>query len=300
MALHVYGDNLSAAWVAAYEELADTKDCDAVNLTVAIAKPGVEILGVRQAVDAEVARLGVAGQTLFNKSVHTVANTIFPISLYREGRPQAFFENAIKGQSGRNGRITSWGPNSGTYIGRLLNYPTHDGGRFNQVARMLANLDADRNYRDSYEISLACEHPDLDPDQLDLFASASTFVPDYDNNHRGGQCLSHISLTLSPGGVLSMTALYRHQTYLTRAYGNFLGLSRLLHFLVRESHKELRVGELLVVASHADIESAARASRTGLLEQCRSHLDDESTNIELQARPFGARWSDLNLPEVSA
>lgn len=302
MSLHVNGENLADAWVNAYEALTQRTHCAAVNMTVTIENPALETLRVRKEIDAAVARLRAAGKPLFNKSVHTVANTIFPISLYREGRRGAFYEAAMIGQSGRTGTITSWGANGGTYIGRLLKYPTFGGESFNQLARMLENLDARLNYQDSYEMSLTCEPPDPDPDAPTLFASASasTFVPKYDNSHRGGQCLSHVSLHRSPTGALSMAALYRHQTYLTRAYGNFLGLSRLLHFLVRESKKDLHVGELMVVASHAEIDGAARSDASELVAACRTHLDDEPVPIEWQARPFGAKWSDLNLPEVSA
>ena len=300
MSLHVDGENLSDAWVAAFAALGGAKGCEAANLTVTIANPTLEILRVRRAIDAQVAELGASGQHQFNKSVHTVANTIFPISLYREDHPQAFFESAIRGQSGRNGSITSWGANGGTYIGRLLSYPTYGGESFNQIARMLKNLDAEQNYQDSYEMSLACEPPDCENPVPGHTTSASTFVPGYDNNHRGGQCLSHVSLNLSRNRVLSMVALYRHQTYVSRAYGNFLGLARLLHFLVRESRKDLTVGELMVVASHAEIDQQARGGRAVLLEKCNSYLADGPTPIEWQSRPLGARWSDLNLPKVPA
>lgn len=299
MSVHIHGGNLSEAWVSAYDALAQRPKGQAVNMTVSVANPGREILAVRQEIDAEVAELRAAGNSVFNKSIHTVANTIFPISLYREGRPEAFYDAAIAGQSRRDGKITSWGAKGGTYIGRLLDYPTYGGQSFNQLARMLDNLNARLNYQDSYEMAFTCEHPDPDPNDPVRSASASTFVPNYDNNHRGGQCLSHISLNRSPGGALSMVALYRHQTFLTRAYGNFLGLARLQHFLVRECQKELRVGELMIVASHAEIDSEARPGAPDLVARCQEFLDDVPAEIEWQARPFGAKWSDLNLPSPS-
>jgi phosphopantetheine--protein transferase-like protein len=273
MSLHINGQNVAEAWLKGYEALAKRRHDEAVNMTVTVDNPGLEILGVRQSIDSEVARLQATGKRDFNKSVHTVANTIFPISLYREGRPEAFYEAAVTGQSGRKGTITSWGHNSGTYIGRLLQYPTYGGERFNQISRMLENLDARLNFQDSYEMSLTCEPPDADPDTPTLFASASTFVPAYDNSHRGGQCLSHISLNRSPQGALSMVALYRHQTYLTRAYGNFLGLSRLLHFLVRESRKDLHVGELMMGPQLAGGDWVIHTSAPEVLHALWSKLD---------------------------
>ena len=228
-----------------------------------------------------------------------MANTIFPIGLYRAGRADAFYEAARLGQSGRDGTITSWGPKSGTYVGRLLRYPTYGRGEFNQLQRIVEYLDDDRTYRDRYEISLACECPDLDEDNPPLVTSASTFVPDYDGATRGGQCLSHLSLNVT-SGRLSMVALYRHQTYVSRAYGNFLGLARLMHFLVRETTKPLVVGELMVVASHAGIESAATSGKSALIAACKEAADTEVAPIEWEARPFGSLWSDLELPRVSS
>jgi thymidylate synthase len=61
----------------------------------------------------------------------------------------------------------------------------------------------------------------------------------------------HIDLTVFEGR-LSMAAVYRHQFLITKAYGNLLGLSRLLAFLAQQSGYE--VGELVVHATMADLE----------------------------------------------
>lgn len=299
MSQHVSGANVAEGWIAAFGALSAAKGCEIVNLTVTIENPGLELLGVRQEIDRQVADLHASGHTEFNKSVHTVANTIFPVSLYRAGRPDAFYDAVRKGQSRRAGAITSWGSKGGTYAGRLVGYPTYGKGELNQIKRIVEYLDAKTTYRDRYEISLTCEAPDEDQSKPTLFTSASTYVPGYDTATRGGQCLSHISLNVTDDR-LSMTALYRHQTFVARAYGNFLGLARLQHFLVREAKKPLRVGELMVVASHAEIESSVAARRESLLHSCRVHLFDEPVPVEWEARSFGSSWSDLELPELTS
>lgn len=300
MSVHVHGSNIAEAWVNAFDVLTAAKAHEIVNLTVTIDNPGLELLGVRQRIDQSVAELKAAqlkagSRATFNKSIHTVANTIFPVSLYRAGRPNSFYDAVRKGQSGRSGTVTSWGPRAGTYAGRLVRYPTYNKGELNQINRMVEYLDDETTYRDRYELSLTCEQPDEDPVNPELGTSASTFVPGYDNATRGGQCLSHISLNVTDHR-LSMTALYRHQTFVSRAYGNFLGLARLLHFLVQETKSDLRVGELMVVASHAEIESSAAPIRESLLKSSKSYLTDETVPIEWQARMFGSSWSDLELP----
>lgn len=298
MSQHVSGSNISDAWVKALSALAAEKNHEIVNLTVTIENPGLEVLNVRRRLDLAVAELKAAGQLGFDKSVHTVANTIFPVSLYRAGRADAFYTAVQESQKRRAGSITSWGAKSGTYAGRLVMYPTYGRGELNQIKRIIEYLDADKNYRDRYEMSLVCEPPDTHPADGATSASASTFVPGYDTATRGGQCLSHISLNVTEGR-LSMTALYRHQTFVVRAYGNFLGLARLQHFLVQESKKDLQVGELMVVASHAEIEQSAAQQRDSLLRSCQTLLGDEPVPIEWQARPFGSSWADLELPALA-
>ena len=297
MSTHVSGSNISDAWLNAVAALDGSRGMEATNLCVTVDDPSREVTAVRTALDLEVAKLKGEGRSGFNKSVHTVANTIFPISLYRSGKADAFYRSALVGQSGRHGTLTSWGPNSGTYAARLLRYPTHDRGEFNQLRRILEFLNTDITWRDRYEIAFTCEPSD---DELSAAktASASTFVPSYDQATRGGQCLSHISLTVSDD-VLSMTALYRHQTYFSRAYGNFVGLARIMHFLVNECVKDLQVGELMIVASHAEIDTGARSAAKGILESNIPADLSAATEIEWQSRPFGSSWSDLDLPSFS-
>jgi hypothetical protein len=77
------------------------------------------------------------------------------------------------------------------------------------------------------------------------------YTPGLDNSLRGFPCLSHISLTLVQGR-LHMTAIYRNQHFIRRAYGNYVGLARLMRFFTQEV--ECEPGEILCVASHADAE----------------------------------------------
>ena len=118
------------------------------------------------------------------------------------------------------------------------------------------------------------------------------YLPGFDNQVRGGQCLSHVSLTLTENR-LAMTALYRHQVYVARAYGNYLGLARLLAFLAYESGRE--IGELMVVASHADIDTTRSVARS-LYSRAVDASGSDIAEIEVQSRPLGAKWRDLDLP----
>lgn len=299
MSTHITGSNIGQAWLNAFAALTGAPADGLVNLTVTIEQPTVEDRGVRRELETAIAQLrdsGVPGYQ-HSQSMHTVANTLFPISLYRRGAAEAFFRNATTGQVGRGGKTTSWQP-SGTYIGRLVRYPIADGtSTINQLQITLDRLRR-TNHKDHYEMS--AEFPGEDDPGADNSAASHAglpiYLPGFDNRHRGGQCLSHVSLTLL-GNRLSMTALYRYQVYVNRAYGNYLGLARLLAFLAHESGRD--IGELMVVASHADID-ATRAAAGSLLQSATAAAGREVTDVEVESRRLGMSWRDLELPVAVA
>ena len=287
MAVFVRGSDIGSSWLAAYEQLQPTGH--AVNLAVAIEEPLREDTGVRRAIEAElVKRREHTDLSAFRRpqSMNTVANTIFPISLYRpdrKGAAERFFANALRVERQRaKAKNRQWG----TYIGRLVAYPSPNGAATNQLATALEILNRDRNYKDRYELPIVAPQ-----DQAADVTGAALLHGDCATDGfraQGGPCLAHISFT-SVGGRLSMTALYRAHAYELRAYGNFLGLARLLSFLASESGRE--VGDLLVVASHAWADSPQRRQ---LLEAAQAASGDV-TGIETHARPLGVGVADLDL-----
>lgn len=305
MSVHVLAHDLGGAWLSAFEALVAGRG-DLVNLTVTVTTPLIEDVGVRGAVEAELARRRARGAEPTPQSVHTVANTIFPISLYAPGRPNAadrFFTAAVCGQRSRHGTSARWG----TYVGRLVDYPGPK-GRANQLELVVKQLkSAGAAWKDRYELAVTVPDYDgpADPEDLWLDTPRSQqgqaasvrdlrVIADTRSDHhaRGGPCLAHLSLTLFDGR-LNMTALYRRQSYVARAYGNFVGLARLLHFLATEGGHE--VGELMIVASHAEIDGGRRQELLRAAHQRQGRLQP----VEVQARPFGASWRDLELPAMS-
>ena len=74
-------------------------------------------------------------------------------------------------------------------------------------------------------------------------------------------CLSHLSVKYDhPRGLVHLTALYRNHTFLSHAYGNYLGLGRLMAFICAET--DTRPGELVSVSTHADAELSYGKGRT--------------------------------------
>lgn len=292
MAVFVRGSDIGSSWLAAYSELQKTGH--AVNLAVAIEDPLREDVGVRRAIEAELVRCrDYTELSAFKRpqSMDTVANTIFPVGLYRpdrEGAAERFFANALRVERQRSAaKHRSWG----TYIGRLVAYPSPNGELTNQLATSLEVLNRERNYKDRYEIPVATPQEQM----TDVSGGALLHGDCATDGFRaqGGPCLAHMSFT-SVDGRLSMTALYRAHAYEVRAYGNFLGLARLLSFLATESKRE--VGDLLVVASHAWADSPQRGQ---LLDSARA-ASGIVTAIETHARPLGVGVADLALPNTVA
>jgi hypothetical protein len=256
----------------------------------------MEDLGVRQVIEETLVRLNRSGK-MTNQSIHTVANTIFPISLYRpevEGAADRFISNALKAETiRRHSAHRRWG----TYLGRLVAYPSRDGQPTNQLDVILRQLrSGPPHFSDLYEIPISSpgngdELGDWDGESRETSISVGAVLHGdirADALRRGGPCLAHISLTLEEG-ALSMVALYRRHSYIPRAYGNFLGLARLLVFLSVESGHE--VGNLLIVTGHAVDDAPGRKL---LLDAARAN-QGEVAEIEWHARSLGASWIDLEL-----
>ncbi len=170
----------------------------------------------------------------FDKSVETVANTIFPAALYRQyGAPEFFdvFRDKVLKKVRRNDR---W---SGYYFERMFQYPTPTGEPPNQIWNIIERLrDENVSALNKFELSL------FDP------------VRDVDKSPYGGQCLSFMSFKVIPGAekTLTLTVMYRNHFYIEKLLGNLIGLGRLMDFVAKEAR--LKVGALTVVSTHAEID----------------------------------------------
>jgi hypothetical protein len=179
-----------------------------------------------------------------DKSVETVANTIFPAGLYyRHGAPAFFdvFRERVLQKVRRNER---W---SGYYFERMINYPVPAGQPQNQLWDIVERMRSEQvRALNKYELSL------FDP------------LRDVDNSPYGGQCLGFISFKVIPGQerILTLTAMYRNHFYIEKLLGNLIGLGRLIAFVAHEAG--LKVGALTVISTHAEIDLPNRGRRSDL------------------------------------
>jgi len=210
----------------------------AFNLVLAIQKPDVEVAEVTLVIDELAGTLGL-------KSTMENANAIWPSFFARPNRHstevfsdiERFAVPAIK---------TACRNRHDSYVERLIAWRSMESGAVvpqlqNILTRLKSEIANPAPKSSSYELSIYS--PGLDPGYMSF------------------PCLSHLSLKYDHHRhLVHLTALYRNHAYLSHAYGNFLGLGRLMQFVCREIDTSL--GELVSVSTHADAELSGRKSQT--------------------------------------
>ncbi|TMR40254.1 thymidylate synthase [Actinomadura geliboluensis] len=239
--------NLSQAWVQAVRALdALPGQARAVHTVVSISDPTVEDLAVRAMLDDLLERIP-------DYSVTTVANTIFP---YAIAATSSSHRQLVDRYVNCLPRLKQFDGNQyGTYFSRLVHYPAKN-GPIDQLGRILERLPkAGRARYTRYEASIDDPaQPAFDPpaEETSLAAGASIYLPGSDNTPGTFPCMSHCSFQLDASGRLHLLATYRSQDMVRKAYGNYLGLARLLCYMASQSG--LLPGRLTVVAGQAKIE----------------------------------------------
>lgn len=165
--------------------------------------------------------------------ISTVTNTLFPDSLYRKYGSPRFYDVYRTQVYDKLTSSKQWG----RYFARLTRRQDGEGETYNPLQDLIDKLrtqkDSDHQYKSVYE--LAVYDPLLDRRYL-----------------RGGQCLSFLSFKMHPERGLSLTAMYRNQTYITRCLGNLIGLGMLQEFVAKEAG--LAVGPLTCISTHAELD----------------------------------------------
>jgi thymidylate synthase len=234
------------AWVAAADAVVNAGD-EAYDVIIDVANPTA--FDNR---DKEVIKLVDRFLRGYNQApISTVVNTIFPSSLYRRHGYPAIFDEYQKVY----GKLTTskrWG----RYFGRLMRRADPEGPKgavYNPLQKLIEKLQDQNNartpFRAAYELSLY----NLDLDR---------------NRYRDAPCLSHLSFKRRPDLRLSLTAMYRNHSYVTRCLGNLIGLGRLQAFIAEQVG--LKVGSLTCVSTHAEIDTGKdkdnKTNRWGITE----------------------------------
>lgn len=218
--VHISDRNLSVAWAQAYWEANKQGVKEIVPLTVSasgfIDGQPEEIQDLRQALDSSLEKDNQG-------KCDTVANTIFPQSLWnpalrREALYERYLHISCKLKKHASNRF-------GLYFHRMIAFPDpkSDSGILNQLEFIISNhLEDPSRRRSALQLAL--------------------YDPTYDHTRarrRGFPCLAHVAFAPYGEDALSVTGYYPTQLIYEKAYGNYLGLCRLGHFVATALDRRL-------------------------------------------------------------
>lgn len=209
--------NLSYAWAKAFLHIIDNPGKEISPLVVSITSfnNGIpnEDRDIQQSLDKCLADND-------EQKIHTVANTIFPNSLWRRSnyQRQDLFERylkflprakALKHCKQKNRR--------GLYFERLIAFGSDNQPKVNQLEYIINQYQVRPGARKSmFQASIFDPREDHIPEPYIPFP-----------------CLQHVSF-VPRGETLTLNAFYATQQLLNKAYGNYLGLCRLGNFMAHE------------------------------------------------------------------
>lgn len=257
----IQGRTAPAVWLSAVEHVMMRPRAEDFDVFLHITHPTVlstEDRIVHDEVDTFLKSHGAFG-------LHTVAETIFPLSAYLRGGTTEVFEHFPETlRQIQKGRADG---NWGTYAYRILRQMDHKGNLFNPLKDLIEKITKHGKYKASFELSDGIPFED----ELKIYAPATDRKRLY-----GGPCLSHLSIKVHDG-FLRFNATYRSHYYIRRLLGNLIGLGRLQYFIARET--ELEVGGLTINSTLARIDTRLGGSNTAcwtkdeirdLISRCRS------------------------------
>jgi hypothetical protein len=215
----ISGNNISDAWCKAYNMVYKHTHGEISPLLVSFPILGVDTIEsdpIYQIVNEEL-------QKNNQNSIHTTANTIFPVSLWNPKRERLFLyerynKNLIHIRKDPANR-------RGIYFERLISYGSSE-TKVNQLEHIITTW-LDGNHRRSA-------------------LQAQIFDPYHDHvNSRmlGFPCLDQIIFSPMGGesdNGLKVTGVYAMQYIFEKAFGNYLGLARLGKFMAHEMKMVLK------------------------------------------------------------
>ena len=262
MAKFIRSNNISKVWLRALAAL-ENEAGTTTNLIICLIPPFIESTAITAALDTF---LQVNPKAF---SIEKIAGTIFPREFYIPDRLGAAAQEHLYKNHRLARIIESRWSRKGNYFDRMVSWPARDGSEINQLEKKISYYreELGRDKRTCNVFEIATNSPNLISNTLDD-ADIQIYDPEQDCSIMSFPCLSHISVSLSKS-KLHMTAIYRNQYFLQKAYGNYLGLLRLLSFLAREI--DVEVGELVCVATHANDEVGSNGFKRSEVKQL---LDD--------------------------
>lgn len=242
-------DNLAVGWAKALLSVMDKGEIAPLTVVIRGFSHGepMEVVSIRRLLDEA---LGADQKPL---SCHTVANTIFPISLWN---PQADRQLLYDRYRRIAPRVRKYpGNRYGVYFQRLIAFGQTLGSQdgVNQLEHIIETWHRGNHRRSALH--------------------AAIFDPNKDHTHqrmRGFPCLQQVAFAPQGPDGLAVTGFYATQYIYERAYGNYLGLWRLGRFMAQEMEKQLT--QVTCIASLATHGNRTKGSLQGMAKEIRGIL----------------------------
>jgi hypothetical protein len=254
----ICANNLSTSWALAFLHAMARGVNEITPLVVTVADIAVDSIPerqeIREALDQQILALKSKHPKL--QSCHTVANTIFPHSMWNPNgeddaaRLFARFEKAWP-------RIKRCSQNRrGSYFRRLTAFrPVGESKPVNQLEHIVNTYRGGNHRRSALQAAI------FDP------------ALDHKNSQQlGFPCLHQIAFTPIGDAGLAVTGFYATQYLFDRAYGNYLGLCRLGRFMARQM--DLRLVRMTCIASVAQLGTPTKSEVQPLGDQLTTLLDN--------------------------
>jgi thymidylate synthase len=211
----ILGSDLSSAWAKVFCKVYEHTNSEISPLLVTF--PYTDLASIEQSS----IYMNLDEELLLHKSnsINTIANTIFPISLWNSNKNRKIlFERYQKNlrhilKDRRNSK--------GVYFQRLIAFQTNDAEPVNQLEHIITTWNGNNHRRSALQ--------------------AQIFNPYTDHSHArilGFPCLDQIVFNVT-GNTLKITGVYAMQYIFDKALGNYLGLARLGKFMAHEMNLEL-------------------------------------------------------------
>jgi hypothetical protein len=275
--------SIEEAWLSALEAAEQKRDGRLLHAVLSITNP--------EAPRSDVVALNdVLLASRADHSVDTVANTLFPANLYSppdlDYAPE-LEPNQIQLLDGAAEDLyaiyrdmlpdicTFNGNKHGTYFGRLVSWPGKSSDGYNQLERRVEQLRSHRSRRKSAAnaADFALEGV-AEIESVTIEAAGLQIYKTDDERQMAFPCLVHIDLSVVDNR-LNLMAVYRHWHLVHKAYGNLIGLTRLLHFLSQQTG--YAAGELMIHATvaNAELGEFSHKDLRKLIAEVRSELKQD-------------------------
>ncbi|MEQ9468004.1 MAG: hypothetical protein RLN88_11370 [Ekhidna sp.] len=237
--------NLSVAWCKTVNNILSSSGTNEITPLLISLTGFDENEEVRQTLDKSLKKNG-------QNPITTVAETIFPDSLYRYLDEDRF--ELYKEYTKNLPRIMKIDQSNrkGTYFGRLISYGNESG--VNQLEIIISSV----NKIDGVKRRSKLQASVFDP-TLDHINSA----------YQGFPCLQHVTFYKSDTGGIILNSFYAIQLLYRKAYGNWLGLVNLGKFIAKETGCELDQVNCFIGIEKLEI---AKSEAKKLLEETELEL----------------------------